>query len=224
MRRWAALAVPAIALTSSAAFADPPANVGAGDEAPATKPFGKHAATVFSVENVFGYVSTKFQTGSSDTGGSSSKDSGSFFGGGDASVTSSGMLWPYLVHVGIFGIAEGGFSAGVLLSPMYFRDNGHGTFVGDLRPRLGYAAAINPTVGAWLRAGPNLLLAVPGEGDTSWAFGAGGEALLVVTPAPHFGVLGGLTLDFPITGSSHGGSTHDAFATSGLTLGLMADF
>lgn len=176
-----------------------PANSVAQD---APRGFGKRSSTVLSVENLIGKLDVS--------------------PGGGTTISESWMGGPFVPHLGVFGMGSNGLGGGVAFAFLHLTpDRGNGITLFDVRPRVAYAGSYSPLLGAWLRAGPNVFY-VSTEKDPFYAFGVGGEALAVLTPTPHFGVFGGLTLDLPIYGKQK--DRDEKLTITGLTVGLLADF
>jgi hypothetical protein len=177
--------------------------------------FGQRSSFVFSVQDVFGFVSeetTSQQTVSENR--TSSLDTKGFF------------PVAYGPRLGFDGIAKSGLSYGTRFTGWRAAnpnadDAGSMLFL-ELGPRLGWATASNETIGFWLRGGP-LFLFLAGSDTSKIAIDATIEGFLVVTPVDHFGLLFGPSIDIPIYGSSSKGSNQTVGRKSVL-FGLFTDF
>jgi hypothetical protein len=195
----AALLVGASLVASSALAQD------AATPAKPTEGFGKRSHGVFSIENALGFLEQNF----SDNGHTESIDTKGFL---------AGLFGPRLA---IHGIADSGLTYGLRFGFWHLEDlhgNGHPPTFVELSPRIGYAGAVQPVLGYWLRTGPSFFFFHEGTDDNTW-FDWSFEAFGVLTPTDHFGVLIGPTVDIGIN-ESH----YVKYGTIGLAIGLLTDW
>ncbi len=177
--------------------------------------FGERDAFVFSVENVFGFQSQSF---------------------GDTDIDSKGLQPAFWGDVGLFGVRSSGFSYGALLGVSHLRlsqsssSNTSSITVLRLGPRLGWAGATkNSFLGFWLRGGPSVFALTTDDdsSDASWfyALAISAEAYMVITPAPHLGIVAGPHFDIHLIGNDPDGSDDEAkYSSVGFGVGLMGEF
>jgi hypothetical protein len=167
--------------------------------------FGHRAKSVFSVENVFGYGDVHIKGGEDTT-----------------SSAAHGLLAPWTLRVGYSGIGESGLSGTGLVGFSHYNPTpGSAINLVDVGGRIGYAGALKPAFGYWLRTGPKVVLA-QSKDDSAYAFSWALDALLVVLPGPHVGMLFGFTYEVPVYGRSEDADFN--FTYVGLTAGVLADF
>jgi hypothetical protein len=170
---------------------------------PVKSGFGKRDSFVFSLERVLGVQNQDF--------------------GGDFDIDSKALHPIFWGHLGLFAVNDGGFSAGALIGFSHLDLDGDSSItIARLGPRLGYAGALTPSLGYWLRAGPSFLL-LSSEEDTSWALGVSIEPMAVITPVDHFGILFGIHADVHIVGEEEGDEESE-YSSAGMSLGLMGEF
>ncbi|MEZ4219827.1 MAG: hypothetical protein R3B13_02780 [Polyangiaceae bacterium] len=167
--------------------------------------FGERDSFVLSLERMFGFQQQKTCGDSCQT------------------LDSIGLHPFYWGHLGLFSMRSNGLNFGALVGFTYLDE-----FIGDeavaimrLGPRVGYAGALQKTVGYWLRGGPSFF-AIFTDGDDTTTLAGSIEALAVVTPAPHMGILFGPNVDIHIWGKS--GDEDAEFSSIGLSAGLMGEF
>lgn len=172
--------------------------------------FGARDSFAFTVENVFGYVSTSVGAGDKTV-----------------SVDTTGLLPPYWGDVGLFSMSPGGVNWGALLGFEHLipKDGGNGTSA-KLRPRIGYATSKN-WLGFWLRGGPSFLFAhesgdEDSDSNSSAMLALGFEAYAVMMPVDHVGILLGPHADIHLLGSASKGDD-PSYSSYGLSLGLMGE-
>lgn len=179
--------------------------------APGKSGFGDRDAFVLSVERMFGYQQQEID---------------------DRTHDSVGLHPVYWGHLGLFSVSQSGLTFGALLGASYLRlgsdssdplDDGDDTEVAILRvaPRIGYAGSVDAKVGYWLRAGPSALFAIT-EGNDAKLFALGFEALAVVTPVAHVGILFGPNVDIHLYGRQ--GDEKTEYKALGLSAGLLGEF
>ncbi len=173
--------------------------------------FGARDSFAFTVENVFGYVSTSIGVGDETV-----------------SVDMMGLLPPYWGDVGLFSMSTSGINWGALLGFEHLvpKDGGNMTMV-KLRPRVGYATSKKNWLGFWLRGGPSVLLArESGDEDSDSSRSAllalGFEACAVMMPVDHIGILLGPHADIHLLGSASQGDD-PSYSSYGLSFGLMGE-
>jgi len=173
--------------------------------------FGARDSFAFTVENVFGYVSTSVGAGDKTV-----------------SVDTTGLLPPYWGDVGLFSMSPGGVNWGALLGfehlihPERRRERDER----QAPTAIGYATSKN-WLGFWLRGGPSFLFAHESGDEDSYSSSSamlalGFEAYAVMMPVDHVGILLGPHADIHLLGSASKGDD-PSYSSYGLSLGLMGE-
>lgn len=163
---------------------------------PSEAGFGKRAHFLFTIDNVVGATR--------DFPGSGVTFLGAF----------PGLFGP---RVGFHNVTNDGVTFGTNLGFTVLGGGRGDTLMAlTISPRVGYATSASPTIGFWLRGGPTFHFF--SSGSATYLVGAGAEALLVVTPVDHFGVLIG-----PNAEASPIGSQSATYYQLGFSVGWVAD-
>jgi hypothetical protein len=201
----AALVIAVASITAEAAAQTSDAS--AAKTEPSTQ-FGRRSSVVLGVDNVFGYVNEGV---SSDKGGRPIETKGFF----------PGLFGPRL---GVDGVFDSGLSlgAGLQLYRVHLKGSSSDGTIINVAPRVGYVVPFEKVFGAWLRAGPNVMMQV-GDDDTTLYLAARLEGFFVITPAPHFGILAGPSFDFGLATSRSKGSNEGKWHSEAFLLGLFGE-
>ncbi len=181
----------------------------AADPAPG---FGVRSPSILTVENLFGSLELNQKTGDEDR---------------SSSLTQRYVPGSGLTQLGYHRVISPQVTLGAnALVVRAKTDGSDATTFAALRPRIGYALPLSSAFGVWLRGG--VLVAHRRAGDSrATALSAGVDALVTVTPAPHFGLFGGLLFESPLWGrAKREGRDSEKFelTSTGLTVGLLVDF
>lgn len=174
--------------------------------------FGVRDRNVLTAENLFGSLELNEKRGDDKE---------------TQSVTQHYMPIGGITQLGYHRVLDGQLTLGAnVYATRTKRDEQDASTTLLLRPRVGYALPVSPAFGVWLRGG--VLLAHQGrEGSSAKAVSGGVDVLVVATPAPHFGVFGGILFEAPLWGRyspKSGDSVKYELSSSGLTLGVLVDF
>jgi hypothetical protein len=178
----------------------------AAPAAPQGAGFGERDAFLFSVERIFGFQSQKSCVDDSCQ-----------------TLDSVGLHPFYWGHIGLFSQQTSGLNYGSLVGFTYLKDGFGDDDVAILRlgPRIGYAGSLQPALGYWLRGGPSLFAGFS-DGDDAFSLAASFEAMAVVVPVPHFGLLFGPNVDIHLWGEQ--GDVDYQLSAIGFSAGLMGEF
>jgi hypothetical protein len=162
--------------------------------------FGKRASFLFTLDNALGVSSDRANDGPAAT------YLGAF----------PGIFGP---RIGLHGASAAGITGGANVGLTYRSAGGDGIVLLSVAPRIGYATSVSPTVGFWLRGGPQFhFIGGSGGGSSTSMVGVGGEAFVVLTPVDHFGLMIGPTAEATLSGTRD-----DKYTSIGLAVGLVSD-
>ena len=171
-----------------------------------TSDFGRRSSVVLGIDNVFGYLNE----GISKRGGDL-EDKGFF----------PGVYGPRFGFdsVGTNGLTIG---TGLQLWRAHLKGSDGDATIVHLAPRIGYAAPLGKSVGAWIRGGPNAMSQFAKD-ESQIYLSLRLEAFFVVTPVPHFGLMLGPSLDFGLVTSRSKGSSEGTWHSQGFLLGMFGE-
>jgi len=187
--------------------------------------FGESNPFVLSLEHLGGVSYSRFEADGSSDGATSAIHAGVF-------TTQIPLLGPQS-RLGLHYFVSGPISLGALLSYSDNDNYGTNTLVGA---RVGYAMPVGDSTALWLRGGISYVRTELGSGGFSITvsdFKPGAEALIVLHPVEHFGIIVGGMFEMGVAGkiktktSLFGPSTENETDFKqmevALTLGVLAD-
>lgn len=189
--------------------------------------FGRRASNIIVLDDVLGYVDQSFKV---KEGGEeeSVRSSGPEYSSG------TGFFPSRVIRLGYHYAMDNGLTLGSGVGVWYAKetsgeDDKSSVLHLEARPRIGYALPLTPAFAFWPRAGVGYWHRTMSGGDDDlslWALTADIDVLCVISPAPHFGITGGLKFSIPMTGgaSSGGDSIDGSHTMTSLALGLLTDF
>lgn len=187
--------------------------------------FGRRAHNIVVLDDLFGYADPSFKA-ENDEGEDRSVDP--FIHSG------TGFFPMQVIQLGYHYALDNGLTLGSGIGFWYLKDSDEGDddegssiLHLEARPRIGYALPLSPMFAFWPRAGVGFFRRgfSAGDDDVSyWAMSADIDALMVLTPAPHFGITGGLKFSIPLAAGFSEGDLDGSYSMTSMTFGLLTDF